>query len=150
MIVNSVGENIGAYCLKCKLVLSHLILFKVDDVVNRVKCKTCGAEHKYRGTMPAVKKSAAIRAPGAFRAKKTVSAKATVNDAPLQWGLKISNMAPATPLKSYSIKETYKVNDVINHPLFGVGFVEKTASDKSIFMLFNDSVKLMAMNINES
>jgi hypothetical protein len=99
--------------------------------------------------MPAVKKTAAIRTPGAVRTKKPVTAKVTVNDAPVQWGLKISNMAPATPLKSYSIKATYKVNDVINHPVFGVGFVEKTVSDKSIFMLFNDSVKLMAMNINE-
>ena len=61
----SVGENIDAYCLKCKLVLAHLILFKVDGVVNRVKCKTCGAEHKYRGTVPGAKKTAAVRTPGA-------------------------------------------------------------------------------------
>ena len=146
-IVNSVGENIDAYCLKCKLVLAHVILFKVDGLANRVKCKTCSAEHKYRGTMPAIKKTAAVRPSGAVRAKKTAAAKVTVNDAPRQWDLKIRNMAPSTPMKNYSIKETYKVNDVINHPVFGVGFIEKTASDKSIFVLFNDSLKLMAMNI---
>jgi hypothetical protein len=143
MIMTSVGENIDAYCLKCKLVLSHVILFKVDDVVNRVKCKTCGAEHKYRGTIPAVKKTAAVRA------KKPVVAKVTVNDAPLQWDLKIRKMAPSTPVKKYLVKEIYKVNDVINHPVFGVGFVEKIASDKKISVMFNDSVKFMAMNIHE-
>ena len=144
----SVGENIDAYCLKCKLVLSHVILFKVDGVANRVKCKTCGAEHKYRGTMPAVKKTAAVRTPGAVRAKKPVAAKVMVNDAPLQWDLKNRNKVPSTPMKNYSIKETYKVNDVINHPVFGVGFVEKTSWDKSISVLFKDSVKWMGMNIH--
>jgi len=148
MIVTSVGENIDAYCLKCKLVLSHVILLKADNVVNRVKCKTCGAEHKYRGTMPSVKKTAAVRTLGAVRAKKSVVAKVTVNDAPLQWDLKIRNMAPSIPMKNYSINENYNVNDVINHPVFGVGFVEKTDSDKRISVLFNDSVKLMGMNIH--
>jgi hypothetical protein len=145
--VLSVGENIDAYCLKCKLVLAHVILFKVDDVVNRVKCKTCGAEHKYRGTVPGAKKTATVRTLSAVRAKKTAAAKVTVNDAPLQWDLKSRNMPPQTSIRDYSIKETFKVNNVINHPVFGVGFVEKVVTDKSIFVLFNDSVRLMGMNV---
>jgi len=145
--VLSVGENVDAYCLKCKLVLAHLILFKVDGVVNRVKCKTCGAEHKYRGTAPAAKKTATVRAAGAVRAKKPATPKATVNDAPLQWDLKSRNMPPATTIRNYSIKETFKVNHVINHPVFGIGFVEKVVTDKSISVLFNDSVRLMGMNV---
>jgi hypothetical protein len=127
--------------------LVHLVLFKVDGVVSRVKCKTCGAEHKYRGTLPAAKKTAAARATGVTRTKKPATAKVTVNEAPLQWVLKSRNMPEGTSMRNYSIKETYKVNDMINHQKFGVGFVEKVASDKSIFVLFNDSVKLMAMNV---
>ena len=143
----SVGDKIDAYCLKCKLELAHVVLFKVDGVVSRVKCQTCGAEHKYRGTLPAAKKPAAARAPGVARAKKPAAAKGTVNDAPLQWDLKSRNMPKGTSIRDYSVQEIYKVNNVINHPKFGVGFVEKVASDKSIYVLFNDSVKLMAMNI---
>ncbi|MHB8139220.1 MAG: hypothetical protein ACYDGO_12660 [Smithellaceae bacterium] len=144
----SVGENIDAYCLKCKLVLAHLILFKVDDVVNRVKCKTCGAEHKYRGTVPAARKAAAARTPGVTRAKKPATPKTAVYDAPLQWDLKSRNMPPATSIRNYSIKDTFKVNHVINHPVYGVGFVEKVVTDKSIYVLFNDSVRLMGMNVS--
>ncbi|MEN6507534.1 MAG: hypothetical protein ABFD63_01890 [Smithella sp.] len=144
----SVGENIDAFCLKCKLVLSHLILFKVDEVVNRVKCKTCGAEHKYRGTAPAAKKTVAVRTPIATRAKKPATPKAAVYDAPLQWDLKSRNMPPATSIRNYSIKDAFKVNHVINHPVFGVGFVEKVVTDKSIYVLFNDTVRLMGMNIS--
>ena len=144
----SVGDNIDAYCLKCKLVLAHVIMFKVDGVVNRVKCKTCGAEHKYRGTTPGVKKAAAVRSPGVSRVKKPVAAKEPVNNAPLQWDLKSRNMPPETTIRDYSIRDTYKVNQVINHPTFGIGFVEKVASDKSVFILFHDAVRLMGMNIS--
>ncbi|MEE9911296.1 MAG: hypothetical protein K4571_06190 [Deltaproteobacteria bacterium] len=146
-MVLSVGDNIDAYCLKCKMVLAHVILFKVDGVVNRVKCKTCGAEHKYRGVKAAVKKTeAAARSPRPASSRKPAS-KAAANDAPLQWDLKSRNMPPQTPIKDYSIRENFKVNSVINHPVFGVGFVEKIVSDKSVSVLFHDAVRLMGMNI---
>ena len=144
----SVGDNIDAYCLKCKLVLAHVIMFKVDGVVNRVKCKTCGAEHKYRGAVPGVKKSAAVRSPGVGRVKKPTAVKEAVNNAPLQWDLKSRNLPPETAIRDYTIKDTYKVNQVINHPTFGIGFVEKVASDKSVYILFHDAVRLMGMNIS--
>jgi hypothetical protein len=147
MIVTSVGENIDAYCLKCKLVLAHVVMFKVDGVVSRVKCKTCGAEHKYRGTLPAAKKPAAVRTPSMTGAKKPAAAKVAINNAPLQWDLKNRNMPPETPMRNYSIRETFKVNDVISHPTFGVGFVEKIVTDKSIYVLFKDSIRLMSMNV---
>ena len=143
----SVGDNIDAYCLKCKLVLAHLILFKVDGVVSRVKCKTCGAEHKYRGTTPGAKKKVAERTTGTVRTKKPAASKVTVNEAPLQWDLKSRNMRPETTILNYSIKDTFKANQVINHPVFGVGFVEKVVSEKSISVLFSDSVRLMGMNV---
>jgi len=37
--------------------------------------------------------------------------------------------------------------DVIQHPTFGLGFVEKIRSETSMKVLFRDAVKLMAMNI---
>jgi len=146
--VPSVGDNIDAYCLKCKMVLAHVIMFKVDSVVNRVKCKTCGAEHKYRGTKPGVKKDAAVRTSGAARTKKPEAAKATGYDAGQQWDLRSRNMPPKTSIRDYSMKDVFRVNEVINHPVFGIGFVEKAASDKSIFVLFRDKVRLMGMNIS--
>lgn len=142
-----VGKNIDAYCLKCKLVLAHVILFEVKDKVDRVKCNTCGAEHKYRAAaaQPKVKNSAG--APKKVSSVKKTTAKVPVNDAPLQWDLKSRNLRPETSIRDYSIKETFKVNHVINHPVFGVGFVEKVVTDKSIYVLFNDSVRLMGMNV---
>jgi len=50
-------------------------------------------------------------------------------------------------IKDYSIHNQYTTEDVINHSVFGLGFVERIVSDKSMDVLFHDSVKLMAMNI---
>ncbi|MRR15371.1 MAG: hypothetical protein EG826_02815 [Deltaproteobacteria bacterium] len=143
----SVGDNIDAYCLKCKMVLAHVILFKVDGVVNRVKCKTCGAEHKYRGAKTPVKKSeTAVRAPRPASKAKTAR-KETAGDAPLMWDLKSRSLPSGTPIRDYAIGEQFQAGNVINHPVFGVGFVEKVLSDKSISVLFHDAVRLMGMNV---
>lgn len=144
-----IGEYIDAYCSKCKLVLSHVILFKVDGAVSKVKCNTCKAEHKYHALKPAVKKAAGRKtvAHKEKTEKKTSAAKAKINDAPLQWDTKNRNMDGAVTIKDYSIHDQYSAKDVINHSVFGLGFVERIVSDKSMDVLFHDSVKLMAMNI---
>jgi uncharacterized membrane protein len=147
--VSVIGENIDAYCLKCKLVLAHVIMFKVGSAVSKVKCKTCGAEHKYRPEKPAPKKSAVSRPPTVKEtmAKRAAAAKVQANNAPMQWDLKNRSMDRSTSIKEYSIHNQYRAKDVVNHHVFGLGFVERIVSDKTMDVLFCDSVKMMAMNI---
>ena len=47
--MSMVGKNVDALCTRCGLTLAHIVLYEVGGVIARVKCKTCGAEHKYRG-----------------------------------------------------------------------------------------------------
>ncbi len=145
-----IGENIDAYCLKCKLVLAHIILSKVGDAVNKVKCKTCGAEHKYRAGKPAAKKTVVDRPPTLKEsiAKRAAAAKLQANNAPMQWDIKNRSMDRSISIKDYSIHSQYRARDVVQHPTFGLGFVERIVSDKSMDVLFSDAVKLMAMNIS--
>ncbi|MEQ8164098.1 MAG: hypothetical protein ABRQ34_11330, partial [Smithellaceae bacterium] len=79
--------------------------------------------------------------------KKTSTTKVKINDAPLKWDTKNRNMDASVTIKDYSIHDQYSTEDVINHSVFGLGFVERIVSDKSMDVLFHDSVKLMAMNI---
>lgn len=145
-----IGENIDAYCSKCKLMLAHVIMFKIDGAVSKVKCNTCGAEHKYRPEKPAAKKTS-VRKTSVLKeaaGRKTAAAKSkSNNDAPMQWDIKNRNMDRSVPVKDYSIHGQYSTKDVVNHSVFGLGFVERIVSDKSMNVLFCDSVKLMAMNI---
>ncbi len=144
-----VGKRIDAQCTKCKLLLSHVVMCEVGGKVKKVKCKTCGSEHMYRVAAPQKKSDASMARPGQEKRVKTASkSKKPVNDAPLQWTLKQGEMNPETPVKAYRIQDIYKHEDVIRHPVFGLGFVGRV-SDTSMEVLFKDSIKLMAMNIKQ-
>lgn len=147
-----IGENIDAYCLKCKLVLAHVIMVKVGETVSKVKCNTCRAEHKFRPEKPAAKKPpvSKVSKPLTLKesmAKRAAAAKIQENNAPMKWDLRNRSIDRATTVKDYSIHSQYRTKDVVNHSVFGLGFVERVVSDKSMDVLFCDAVKLMAMNI---
>ena len=44
-----VARDLVTRCTRCKLELSHVVIFhNQEGIVEKVKCKTCGSEHKYR------------------------------------------------------------------------------------------------------
>ncbi|MBW2561292.1 MAG: hypothetical protein JRE40_10625, partial [Deltaproteobacteria bacterium] len=54
-----VAQNIATRCTKCKMELNHTVIsHTMEGIVARVKCRTCGSEHKYHPE----KKKAAPRA----------------------------------------------------------------------------------------
>jgi RNase P subunit RPR2 len=145
--VSLVGKYIDANCTKCKLLLAHVVMYEVDGKVKKVKCKTCGSEHMYRTAMQQKKSSDLVGRAGQEKRVKTSSkSRKPVNDAPLQWELKHSEMNPESPVKVYRVQDTYKSEDVIRHQLFGLGFVIRV-SDTSMEVLFKDAIRRMAMNI---
>jgi hypothetical protein len=147
MSVSLVGKNIDAHCLKCKLVLAHIVLYEVRGIVSKVKCKTCGAEHKYRGVKPPAKKSGpAVRTLKENRPIKAAASNIN-SQAPMQWVARHDHINSETPVKDYLMQGSYQANDVIRHPLFGLGFVERIVSDKRMDVLFQDAIKPMVMNI---
>ena len=48
-----VGEDIDAWCTRCKMSLGHTILAIVSGRPARVRCNTCQGEHNYRGSTAA-------------------------------------------------------------------------------------------------
>jgi hypothetical protein len=42
------GDDVGAYCTRCKMDLTHTILAMADEhTPERVRCNTCGSEHRF-------------------------------------------------------------------------------------------------------
>lgn len=119
-----VGGEIDAHCGKCELNLAHTIIAMVGPKVVKVKCNTCGSDHQYRGEQPLVKaqsfsapkKSSTPRAP---RASTTVVSR--------EDRFKGKDLSRA---KKYSPKETFAVDDVVDHPTFGLGLVTAVRGDK--------------------
>ncbi|WP_257449501.1 Sec-independent protein translocase family protein [Archangium lipolyticum] len=127
-----VGGEVDAFCTRCKLTLAHTILAMVGTKIARVRCNTCGGDHAYRsapGTTdrpsPASRASSSsgssTRAP---RASKSSEEKVIITFEEQLAGKDIAN-AP-----KYSPKDTYRVDQVIHHPTFGLGLVTAVRGDK--------------------
>jgi hypothetical protein len=138
-----VGKNIDAFCTRCGLTLAHIVLYEVGGAVQGVKCKTCGAEHRYRGAKPARQRNLAEERRSA---RGTPGTRRTVRPADARlWEQRNAAVAPDAVVWDYKLTERYERSDVIAHPQFGRGFVETITAD-SMQVLFRDGRKALAMN----
>jgi hypothetical protein len=127
----STGGDIDAYCTKCKLNLEHFVLAVVAGAVVKVKCKTCGSIHRFKGT-PAAKPKAPRKVSAS--SKPLVSTQA-------QWEAAVD--AAPRPELPYDMESSFRDGDLIVHNFFGKGVVLKTYFRKCS-VLFRDKERLLA------
>mgnify|MGYP001048103249 FL=1 len=125
----SAGDPIEARCTKCRKNTNHIVIAMVEEAPAKVQCNTCSREHKFRPpTVP--KKPTALR---------TVQPKEAERN---EWELLRPGMNTAKAT-DYSMTDAYKVKALINHPVFGIGLVQRLAGSQKIEVLFQDGKKLM-------
>ncbi len=107
-----VGGDIDSFCTRCKMVLGHTILAMVGKRPVRVRCNTCGGEHNYRGSSAPARKGSWV--PASERASRP---------AVTSW-------------------ERFEAEDVLEHPVFGIGLVQEVRGDK-ISVAFKADVKTL-------
>jgi hypothetical protein len=127
MPVHSVGGEVDGHCTKCKMVLGHTILAMVGERIARVRCNTCQGEHAFKSTKPKP------------RATKSSGVRAKPTNASFDEQLATKNAASA---RSYSVNEKFALDQVIDHPTFGRGFVAIARPDK-IDVVFRSYVKTL-------
>ena len=120
------GNEIDSRCLKCKDVTNHTIIAMVDGKVAKVQCNVCRARHNYRPPKPekaggAKKKTTARTSGGSTRLTK---AEACFKEL-------LANRDPSEALV-YSMTDTFKEGDLIDHPTFGLGVVTGTVMPNKI------------------
>ncbi|NOJ95369.1 hypothetical protein D7W82_21010 [Corallococcus sp. CA049B] len=128
MATQKVGGEVDAQCTRCKMNLAHTILAMVGPKIVRVRCNTCGGDHAFRGAAGVTDrptKAATTRAPRAASSGGTTRAEKVVISFDEQLAGKDLASAP-----KYSPKDTYKVDQVLHHPTFGVGLVTAVRGDK--------------------
>lgn len=131
-----VGGEVDAHCNKCNLNLAHTILAMVGTAVKRVQCNTCGSQHMFRGEQP-LQKAASFAAPRRASAPRTPRSEVvTIGFDELLKGKDL------TRARKYSIRETFKVDDVVDHPTFGFGIVSAVRVDK-VDITFKAEVKTL-------
>ncbi len=132
----SVGKEVVTSCSKCKLDLAHIIEVMADSVTPlRVKCKTCGSSHKYKvKKIKAPKKSSGARKPRVSSEEKMLNL----------WTDLMAKSQGET--QKYSIKNKFQIGDVIDHPKFGIGVVEKAIDSNKVEVIFKTSSKVLMHN----
>ncbi len=109
-----VGGEVDSFCTKCEMVLAHTVHAVVDGRPVKVECNTCHGVHRFRGDLPG--SAAPARAPRSST-PRPIRERTTM---PFDEVLRGKNLAMA---RRYSPRTTYQVDDVIEHPTFGLGWV---------------------------
>ena len=126
-----IAKDIITICSRCKLELNHIVVrHNTEGVVDRVKCHTCGFEHKYK---PVKKKAATTR-----KRKSPVRKKSPEKEYET---LMEKNMG-VVPVP-YSMKASFSQGEIIDHKTFGKGIITGTSHER-IDVLFQNGVKTLA------
>ncbi|MEC7277928.1 MAG: hypothetical protein VXV96_16525 [Bdellovibrionota bacterium] len=133
-----VGKEVLSYCNKCKLTLAHIIVtMKSENTIGKVQCKTCGGSHAYKDPS-AVKASKTRR--GKKATKKTAS-KESISDI---WMERVASASSKS--QKYSIKTKFELGDIIDHPKFGPGVIDKLIDADKIQVIFRHDIKTLIHN----
>jgi len=129
-----VAETVVTMCAKCEMELNHVVVVRnMEGIVERVKCNTCGNEHKYH---PDKKKTPKKTAKKSIGTKKVDFAKAFEDLAE-----KFKEKKPVP----YSMSGSFKNDDVIDHKTFGMGIVISASHDK-MEVAFSDEPRILVCN----
>ncbi|MCP4898197.1 MAG: hypothetical protein GY906_14585 [bacterium] len=128
-----VSQDIDSFCLKCDLLLAHVIMSLKGDRPHRVKCKSCKDVHAYRVAKPKSRQA------GTAKPRKT-AAKKPARATEYQRLLEGRDTSGAKP---YSMTGSFGTDEIIDHAKFGIGLVIKQARPGRIEVLFAEGTKLM-------
>lgn len=124
-----VGGEVDAFCTRCQLTLAHTVHAVVAGTPVKLECNTCHSVHRNRGK---------VSAPHGPNGRRPARAKAEA--VPFDALIASKQAAQARP---YSPKQTYALDDVVDHPIFGRGFVSAVHGGGKIEVTFRSDVKLL-------
>ncbi len=125
----SSGDPIEARCTKCRKNTDHIIITVVEEAPVKVQCSCCSRQHKFRP--PTAAKKPATRQASQPR------------DADRKEWERLRPSMNSEKAKSYSMTDAYKVNNLIDHPVFGLGLVQRLAGSQKVEVLFEGGKKTM-------
>jgi hypothetical protein len=132
-----VGQELNAYCGKCKDERTHIVAAMDGEIVRKVTCSMCGSTHNYK-VKPAPAPDGAATAAGAPTKRKSTRRAKEANT---------FSIDPKKTPKSYDMNNTFSTGDVINHPKFGLGAVETTLPPNKIEVRFQEGKKMLLHNM---
>ena len=141
------GDDVEAWCTRCRMDLNHRVIAVVGNNVQKVQCLTCGSDHKYyppKHQEPEENqgKPKKTKAAGGTRAKIDKGA----GKARGEWTTFMKEMPPDSTPRPYRMSESYKPGEFITHPSFGTGRVLAILGVEKIEVIFEEGRKVLMAN----
>ncbi len=133
-----VGGEVDGFCTRCEMTLAHTIIAMVGGRPVKVECNTCHGVHRFRGDVPGATATARSASPGAATAARRTRERPSI--ASFDEALRGKNLAMA---QRYSPRTTYQVDQVIEHPTFGLGWVSAVRDATKVEVTFRSDVKVL-------
>ena len=133
------GNEIDAHCSKCGKDTKHTVIEVHSGIVQVVRCMDCKDQHAYKkpvAYVPPKKKPARSTAKRGTRKKK----EPVEVGPPREWMDMVMGKEPEV-VKPYTIKETFTLNEIVEHKNFGLGVVTELHPDGKITVAFRESRK---------
>lgn len=139
----AVGADVESLCSKCGDVW-HVVVAKVGEQIVKVQCKECGGYHRHRPPGGAAARKP--RSPSSSSSASSSPRRSALGSGTLKASPPPSTFSPdpTLPVRTYSMRETFRPGEQIKHPRFGVGLVERSADPGKISVLFSDGRKILA------
>jgi len=128
-----VGGEVDAFCTRCELVLAHTIHALLAGRPVKVECNTCHSVHRYRS--PPGRGSARAAGPGTGGAAR---------QRPEVKGFdELLAARRVTAAQPYSPRTRYALDDVVDHGVFGRGYVSGVKDGDKVEITFRNDVKVL-------
>ena len=131
------GSSVESLCKKCKTVTDHHVVVMAGDKIAKVECKVCNARHAFVSPKAEPK----VKTPAVPRPKKAALASTKQALALAEHWEKM--VTPCAKPLTYTMERKLQVGDVIDHPTFGLGYVQKFKKPCTAEVQFKDAVRNM-------
>ncbi|HEX7625237.1 MAG TPA: hypothetical protein VF400_16790 [Anaeromyxobacteraceae bacterium] len=136
-----VGGEVDGFCTKCEMALAHTIIAMVDGRPVKVECNTCHGVHRFRGDVPGAASASSGRPNGSTAVGRSARpARERPVTVSFEQALREKNLAMA---QRYSPRSTYQLDQVIEHPTFGIGWVSSVRDGSKVEVTFRTDVKVL-------
>lgn len=136
----SAGDIVEARCTRCRQILNHTIVAMVGERIVRVECNTCQGVHNYHdGRVAEVKRASTPTARGEAAPRKARVEPGSADRR--EWESLYPSMQRERAVP-YGMNVKFRVKDLVEHPVFGLGVVRTVAGNK-MEVLFEVGKKLL-------
>ncbi len=142
------GEDVEAWCTRCKMNLNHRVVAVVGNNIQRVICLTCGSDHKYYPPRNQIPSGEERRRTGGAQPEKSAKSGGgrAANKAYGEWTTFMKDMPVGSTPKPYMVSGSYQPSDYVEHPLFGTGRVLEIVGAEKIQVIFKEGRKVLICN----